>query len=73
MDDGYDLVNLARCRDLMEGRPLAELPEAALSLPGSRSRSAPAREPGDEDEGPKRSGRHRAEPPSAGEARASGQ
>jgi deoxyribonuclease-4 len=58
MDEGYDLVNLARCRDLMEGRPLAKLPEAALSMPGSRSRSAPAREPGDEDEGPRKRSRN---------------
>lgn len=50
MDDGYDAINLARCRDLMAGRPLAALPEEALSMPGSRSRSAPAREPGDEEE-----------------------
>jgi hypothetical protein len=50
MDEGYDAVNVARCRDLLAGRPLPDLPESALSMPGSRSRSAPAREPGDEEE-----------------------
>lgn len=51
MGDGYDAINMARCRDLMGGRTLADLPEEALTMPGSRSRTAPAREPGDEDEG----------------------
>jgi deoxyribonuclease-4 len=50
MDDGYDAINMARCRDLMAGRPLPTLPEEALTMPGSRSRTAPAREPGDEEE-----------------------
>ena len=50
MDDGYDAINMARCRDLLAGRPLPELPAEALALPGSRSRTAPAREPGDEEE-----------------------
>jgi deoxyribonuclease-4 len=50
MDEGYDAINIARCRELMAGRTLAELPDEALTMPGSRSRSAPAREPGDEDE-----------------------
>ncbi len=50
MDDGYDAINMARCRDLLDGRALTDLPEEALTMPGSRSRTAPAREPGDEDE-----------------------
>jgi deoxyribonuclease-4 len=50
MDEGYDAINIARSRDLLAGRPLPELPPEALEMPGSRSRSAPAREPGDEDE-----------------------
>lgn len=50
MDLGYDAINLSRCRDLMAGRPLPALPAEALAMPGSRSRSAPVREPGDEDE-----------------------
>ena len=50
MDDGYDAINVARCRDLLAGRPLPDLPEEALTMPGSRSRTAPAREPGDEEE-----------------------
>lgn len=59
MDGGYDAINLARCRDLLAGRPLAELPEHALTMPGSRARSAPAREPGDEDEADVGRGRRR--------------
>jgi deoxyribonuclease-4 len=50
MDDGYDAINMARCRELMAGRPLPTLPEEALTMAGSRSRTAPAREPGDEEE-----------------------
>ncbi len=50
MDEGYDAINVARCRDLMAGRPLAALPDHALTMPGSRGRTAPAREPGDEEE-----------------------
>ena len=59
MDDGYDAVNMARCRDLLDGRTLADLPAEALTMPGSRSRTAPAREPGDEDEGVDSRGRRR--------------
>jgi endonuclease IV len=50
MDDGFDAINIARCRDLMAGRRLPDLPPEALTMPGSRSRSAPVREPGDEEE-----------------------
>jgi deoxyribonuclease-4 len=50
MDDGFDAINIARSRDLMAGRRLPELPPEALTMPGSRSRSAPVREPGDEEE-----------------------
>jgi deoxyribonuclease-4 len=50
MDDGYDAINLARSRALIAGEDLEPLPEEALSMPGSRARSAPAREPGDEEE-----------------------
>lgn len=42
MDEGYDAVNLARAWDLIAGRALADLPPAALTVRGSRSRSAPA-------------------------------
>jgi deoxyribonuclease-4 len=59
MDDGYDAINVGRCRDLMAGRPLPELPPDALTMPGSRSRSAPVREPGDEEEDDGRRGRRR--------------
>jgi deoxyribonuclease-4 len=48
MDEGYDAVNMLRCRDLMAGRELSELPGDALSMAGSRSRSGPAPESGDE-------------------------
>jgi deoxyribonuclease-4 len=59
MDEGYDAVNLARCRDLMAGRPLQDLPETALAMAGSRARTAPVREPGDEEEEDVRRGRGR--------------
>jgi deoxyribonuclease-4 len=49
MDEGYDLVNMARCRQLLAGAALAALPDEALSMRGSRSRSAPAREPDEEE------------------------
>ncbi|MEO8228232.1 MAG: deoxyribonuclease IV [Chloroflexota bacterium] len=42
MDEGYDAVNAARVRDLLAGRPLAELPPGAMNLRGSRSRTHPA-------------------------------
>jgi deoxyribonuclease-4 len=41
MDEGYDLVNLQRARDLAEGRQLAPLPPEAMHVKGSRSRTAP--------------------------------
>jgi deoxyribonuclease IV len=41
MDEGYDAVNMARARDLMAGRALSDLPPGALTVRGSRSRSAP--------------------------------
>ncbi len=51
MDEGYDLVNVARARDLLAGRPLEPLPPAAFRLRGSRSHGvAPAsddEEPGE--------------------------
>jgi hypothetical protein len=43
MDEGYDLVNVARARDLLAGRRLEPLPAEAFHLRGSRSRGvAPA-------------------------------
>jgi deoxyribonuclease-4 len=50
MEQGYDAINLRRCRELMDGLALEPLPEEALTMPGSRSRGGPAREPGDEEE-----------------------
>jgi deoxyribonuclease-4 len=41
MDDGYDLVNMDRARDLVEGRALAELPPDAFDTPSTRGRSGP--------------------------------
>ena len=41
MDEGYDAVNMARARDLLAGRPLADLPPEAMELRGSRARTAP--------------------------------
>jgi deoxyribonuclease-4 len=49
MDEGYDAVNMARARDLLAGRALADLPAEAMTLRGSRARTAPADdEDGDE-------------------------
>jgi deoxyribonuclease-4 len=45
MDEGYDAINVGRVRDLMAGRPLANLPPEAMELRGSRSRSGPAEDP----------------------------
>jgi deoxyribonuclease-4 len=42
MDEGYDAVNMARSRDLAEGRPLAGLPPAAFHTRSAKGRSAPA-------------------------------
>ena len=42
MDDGYDAINLARARDLVEGRPLADLPPEAFHTRSTKGRSAPA-------------------------------
>jgi hypothetical protein len=51
MDEGYDLVNVARARDLLAGRRLEPLPAEAFHLHGSRSRGvAPA--PDDDLEAP---------------------
>jgi deoxyribonuclease-4 len=45
MDEGYDLVNMNRARDLLAGRRLEQLPPAAFEIRGSRSRGvAPAAE-----------------------------
>ena len=45
MDEGYDAVNIARARDLVAGRPLAELPPEAMTVRGSRSRTGPSQGP----------------------------
>jgi deoxyribonuclease-4 len=45
MDEGYDAINVARAIALAEGRPLAPLPPGAMTLRGSRARTAPAPEP----------------------------
>jgi len=42
MEEGYDAVNLARARDLVEGRPLAALPPEAFHTRSAKGRSAPA-------------------------------
>jgi hypothetical protein len=41
MDEGYDLVNMDRARDLVAGRPLPALPPAAFETLSARGRSAP--------------------------------
>jgi deoxyribonuclease-4 len=40
-DEGYDAINMARAIALAEGRPLEPLPPGAMSLRGSRARTAP--------------------------------
>src|SRR6478672_2776206 len=42
MDEGYDAVNLARCRSLIGGEPLGPLPPAAFRLARRTAGSAPA-------------------------------
>jgi deoxyribonuclease IV len=41
MDEGYDAINISRAIALAEGRPLAPLPPGAMTLRGSRARTAP--------------------------------
>jgi deoxyribonuclease-4 len=45
MDEGYDAINVARAIALARGEPLDPLPPGALTLRGSRSRSAAAAGP----------------------------
>jgi deoxyribonuclease-4 len=42
MDEGYDQINLERCRMLVAGEPLPTLPEAAFRLARRAAASAPA-------------------------------
>ena len=59
MDEGYDRINLERCRMLLAGEPLPTLPEAAFRL----SRRAAASAPADDDvEAPARGRRSRPPP-----------
>ena len=52
MDEGYDAINIARAVALARGEPLAPLPPGALTLKGSRSRSAARIAPSELDETP---------------------
>jgi len=45
MDEGYDAINVARAIALADGRPLEPLPPGAMTLRGSRARTAPAPDP----------------------------
>jgi deoxyribonuclease-4 len=45
MDEGYDAINVARALALAAGRPLEPLPPGAMTVRGSRARSAPEPEP----------------------------
>ncbi len=51
MDEGYDAINIARAHDIAAGRPLPTLPPEAMTLKGSRARTAPA--PDDPPDSPK--------------------
>ena len=42
MDDGYDAINVGRAHDLIAGRPLADLPPAAMELRNDQARTGPA-------------------------------
>lgn len=42
MNEGYDGINITRAYDLAAGRPLAPLTPGAMTLRGSRARTAPA-------------------------------
>jgi deoxyribonuclease-4 len=42
MDEGYDAINLDRCRALLAGAPLERLPDAAFRLSRRAAASAPA-------------------------------
>lgn len=46
MDEGYDAINVARAYAIAAGEPLEPLPEGALTLRGSRARTAPADDAG---------------------------
>ena len=52
MDEGYDAINVARAIALARGEPLAPLPPGALTLKGSRSKSAARIAPATLDESP---------------------
>jgi deoxyribonuclease IV len=41
MDEGYDVVNVARAYAIAAGEPLEALPPAARTMPGSRARGRP--------------------------------
>ena len=45
MDEGYDAVNVARAYAIAAGEPLEPLPPGAMTLRGSRARTAPADDP----------------------------
>jgi deoxyribonuclease IV len=53
MDVGYDAINVARAVALAAGQPLAPLPPGAMTVRGSRARSAPEPEP-ERETGPER-------------------
>jgi hypothetical protein len=42
MEEGYDATNLARCRALIAGEPLALLPREAFQLSRRTAETAPA-------------------------------
>ena len=66
MDEGYDAINVARALALAAGRPLEPLPPGAMTLRGSRARSAPEPAPSVEPPSPTRTRRRssaRARPP----------
>ncbi len=42
MDQGYDAINVARAYAIAAGKRLRKLPPGAMTLKGSRARSAPA-------------------------------
>ncbi|MEO8571942.1 MAG: TIM barrel protein, partial [Chloroflexota bacterium] len=62
MDEGYDAINIARAYDIAAFRPLADLPPEAMTVRGSRARTAPGPAEGEEGSAPAEEGASAAAP-----------
>ncbi len=63
MDEGYDAINVARAYDIAAFRPLADLPPEAMTVLGSRARTAPPPPEGEEGAAAPKDVRFRRKPP----------